>query len=73
MANSKGKSFINLILGILSLITVVCEDVFNAVDIHNKLIDRDNAHDPQPSISLLTKAETSTGFVHKGGIIKKDE
>jgi hypothetical protein len=73
MAYSKEKSFNNLILSPLSLITVLFEDLFGAVNIQNTLIDGKHALDPQPSISLLNNTETSDGFVIEGGIIKKDE
>jgi hypothetical protein len=51
MANSTEKLFNNILLSTLSLITVLFEEVFDAVNIQNTLIDCDNALDPWPSIS----------------------
>ncbi len=48
MANLKEKSFHDIILSTLSIITVLFEDVFDAVNIHNTLIDHKHALDPQP-------------------------
>jgi hypothetical protein len=73
MENLKEKSFHNIILSTLSLITVLFEDVFDAVNIHNTLIDCKHALDPQPSISLMNKTETSDGFAFEGGIINNQE
>jgi hypothetical protein len=73
MANSKEKSFNNIISSTLSLITVLFKDIFDTVNIHNTIIHCDNTHYPYPSISLVNKTETFAEFVYKGGVIKKDE
>ncbi len=72
-SNLKEKSFDDIISSTLSLITVLFENVFDAVNIHNRLIDRKYALDPQPSISLMNKTEISDGFVFEGGIIKNED
>jgi hypothetical protein len=51
MTNSKEKSFNHTISSTLSLITVSCEDFFDAINIHKALIDCNNSHIPQPSVT----------------------
>jgi hypothetical protein len=63
MANLKEKSFNDIISSTLSLIAVLFEDVFDALNIHNRLIDCDDALDPWPHVTLTNKTETFGGFV----------
>ncbi len=51
MANFKDTSFINTITSTLSLITVLFEDLFEAITIHSNFCGK--KEDPQSSISLL--------------------
>ncbi len=73
MANSKGKLFADIISSTLALITVLFEDVFEAVNIHKTLIDCDDTHDPWPYVTLMKTMDTSGGFVFEGGIIKNED
>jgi hypothetical protein len=73
MENLKEKSVTGIISSILALITVLFEDVVEAVDIHNTLIDSDDPQDPWPYITLMNTTETSGGFVFEGRIIKNEE
>ncbi len=56
MANSKDTSFKNIITSTLSLITVLFEDLFEAITIHKDFCGKKEV--PQPSISLLNKTNT---------------
>jgi hypothetical protein len=56
MANSKDSSFRNTITSTLSLITVLFEDLFEAITIHKDFCGEKEV--PQPSISLLNKTNT---------------
>ncbi len=56
MANSKDSSFNHTIKSTLSLITVLFEDLFEAITIHKDLCGI--KMDPKPSISLLNKTNT---------------
>ncbi len=60
MANSKETSFSNTISSTLSLITVVFEDLFEAINIHKEFWDE--KEDPEPSITLLNKTNTCDGY-----------
>jgi hypothetical protein len=73
MENSKEKSAADTISSTLALITVLFEDVVEAVNIHNTLIDNDDSQDPWPDIILMNRTETFDGFVFEGGIIKNEE
>jgi hypothetical protein len=73
MENLKEKSVAGTISSTLALTTVLFEDVVKAVNIHNTLIDHDDAHDPWPHVTLMNATETSGGFVFEGGIIKNEE
>jgi hypothetical protein len=59
MANSKDTSFKNTITSTLSLITVLFEDLFEAITIHKDFCGKKEV--PQPSISLLNKTDTCDG------------
>jgi hypothetical protein len=65
MANSKETSFNNTISSAISLVTVLFDDLFEAINIHNKFCGE--KLDPQPSISLLNKTNTFDGYV--GGFV----
>jgi hypothetical protein len=73
MENSKEKSAAGTISSTLALITVLFEDVVEAVNIHNTLIDSDDPQDPWLDFILMNRTETFGGFVFEGGIIKKEE
>jgi hypothetical protein len=60
MANSKDTSFNNTITSTLFLITVLFEDLFEAITIHKDFCGK--KEDPQPSISLLNKTNTFDGY-----------
>ncbi len=62
MANSKATSFSNTISSTLSLITVLCEDIFEAINIHNEVCGE--KEDPKPSITLLNKTDTCDSTMH---------
>ncbi len=53
MANSKETSFSNTMSSTLSLITVLCKGLFEAINIHKEFCGK--KEDPKPSISLLNK------------------
>ncbi len=59
MAKSKDSSFNNTITSTLSLITVLFEDLIEAIIIHKDLCGR--KMDPKPSISLLNKTDIFNG------------
>ncbi len=59
MANSKETSFNNTISSTLSLITVFCEDLFEAINIHKENCDEKQI--PHSSISFLNKTDTLDG------------
>ncbi len=50
MENLKDKSFAGTISSTLSFITVLFEDVIEAVNKHNTLIDCDDPQDPWPYV-----------------------
>jgi hypothetical protein len=60
MANSKASSFNNTITSTLSLITMLIEDLFEAITIHSDFCGR--KMDPKPSISLLNKTNIFNGY-----------
>jgi hypothetical protein len=60
MENSKDSSFKNTITSTLSLITVLFEDLFEAITIHKDFCGR--KIDPKPSISLLSKTNTLNDY-----------
>ncbi len=60
MAKSKETSFKNTISSTLSLITVLSEDLFEAITIHRDFSGK--KEDPKPSISLLNKTDTCDGY-----------
>jgi hypothetical protein len=60
MANSKETSFKNTISSTLSLITVLFQDLFEAITIHRDFSGK--KEDPQPSISLLNITNTFDGY-----------
>ncbi len=77
MANSKDSSFNHTITSTLSLITVLFEDLFEAITIHKDFCGE--KLDPHPSISLLNKTHTLNGydftiniFVDKFNSLQKD-
>jgi hypothetical protein len=59
MANSKDTSFKNTITSTLSLITVLFEDLFEAITIHKDFCGKKEV--PHHSISLLNKTYTCDG------------
>jgi hypothetical protein len=60
MTNSKETSFKKTISGTLSLITVLFEDLFEAITLHRDFSGE--KVDPEPSILLLNKTNTSDGY-----------
>ncbi len=56
MINSKETSFKKTISSTLSLITVIFEDLFEAITLHRDFSGE--KVDPKPSISLLNKTDT---------------
>ncbi len=60
MANSEDTSFKNTITSTLSLITVLFEDLFEAITIHKDFCGKMEV--PHPSISLLNKTNTFDGY-----------
>jgi hypothetical protein len=60
MANSKDKSFKNTITSTLSLITVLFEDLFEAITIHKDFCGKKVRL--EPSTSLLNKTDTCDGY-----------
>jgi hypothetical protein len=71
MANSKETSFSNTKSSTLSLITVLCEDLFEAIKIHNEFCSE--KEDPKPHITLLNKNKTCDGYDFNNDIINDDE
>ena len=71
MANSKETSFSNTISSTLSLITVLFEDVFEAINIHKECCDE--KQNPQPSITLLNKTNTFDGYDFNNDFISNVE
>jgi hypothetical protein len=71
MANSKETSFRNTISSTLSLITVLCEDLFEAINIHKEFCGE--KEDPKPSITLPNKTNTCDGYAFNIDVINNDE
>jgi hypothetical protein len=71
MENLKEKSPTGTISSTLALITVLVEDVVEAVNIHNTLINSDDPQDPWPDVIFMNR--TDGGFVFEAGIIKNEE
>jgi hypothetical protein len=71
MANSKETSFNNTISSTLSFITVLFEDLFEAVNIQAVLVGE--KVDPKPSITSPNKTNTWDGYDFNIDIIKDDE
>jgi hypothetical protein len=71
MANSKETSFSNTISSTVSLITVLCEDLFEAITIHKEFCGE--KEDPKPSFTLLNKTNTCDGYDFNIDIINDDE
>ncbi len=71
MAKSKETSFSNTISSTLSLITVLCEDLFEAVNIHREFCGEKEG--PKPSITLLNKTNACDGYDFHNDIINNDE
>jgi hypothetical protein len=71
VANSKETSFNNTISSTFSLITVLFEDLFEAVNMQGVL--RGEKEDPKPSITSLNKTNTCDGCDFNIDIINGDE
>jgi hypothetical protein len=71
MANSKETSFNNTISSTLSLITVLFEDLFEAINIQAVLCGE--KEDPKPSITSMNKTNTCDGYDFIINIINDDE
>ncbi len=71
MANSKETSFNNTISSTLSFITVLFEDLFEAVNIQVVLVGE--KEEPKPSITSLNKTNTCDGYDFNIDIINNDE
>jgi hypothetical protein len=70
-ANYKETSFNNTISSTLSLITVLCEDLFEAINIHKEFCEE--KQNPQPSITLLNKTNTCDGYDFYVDFVNNDE
>ncbi len=70
-ANSKETSFNNTKSITLSLITVLFEDLFKAINIHKEYYGK--KEDPKPSIALLNKTDSCDGYDFNIDIINNDE
>jgi hypothetical protein len=71
MANSKETSFNNTISSTLSLITVLFEDLFEAINIHMEFCGEKAG--PKASITSLNKTNTCDGYDFNIDIINDDE
>ncbi len=71
MANSKETLFNNTISSTLSFITVLFEDLFEAVNIQAVLVGE--KEEPKPSITSLNKTNTCDGYDFNIDIINEDE
>jgi hypothetical protein len=71
LANSKETSFYNTISCTLSSITVLFEDVFEAVNIQAVIVGE--KVDPKPSITSPNKTNTCDGYDFNIDIINNDE
>jgi hypothetical protein len=70
MANSKETSFNNTISSTLSLITVLFEDLFEAINIHKKFCGEKEG--PKASITSLNKTDTCDGYDFNIDFINND-
>ncbi len=71
MANSKETSFKNTISSTLSLITVLFEDLFEAINIHKEF--RCEKKGPEAFITSLNKTNTCDGYDFNIDIINNDK
>jgi hypothetical protein len=71
MANSKETSINNTISTTLSFITVLFEDLFEAINIQAVLVGE--KEEPKPSITSLNKTNTCDGYDFNIDIIINDE
>jgi hypothetical protein len=71
MANSKETSFSNTISSTLSLVTVLLEDLFIAINIHKEF--HGEKANPKPSITSLNTTNTCDGYDFNIDIINIDE
>jgi hypothetical protein len=71
LANSKETSFNNTISTTLSLITLLFEDLFEAINIQVEKCGE--KEDPKPSITSLNKTNTCDGYDFNTNIIDDDE
>ncbi len=71
MANSKETSFNNTISSTLSFITVLFEDLFEAINIQAVLVCE--KEEPKPSITSLNKTNTCDGYDFNIDVINNDE
>jgi hypothetical protein len=71
MVNSKEALFSHTISSTFSLITVVFEDLFEAIKIHKDCCDE--KQNPQPSITLLNKTTTCDGYNFNAEFISNDD
>jgi hypothetical protein len=71
MENSKETSFNNTISSKLSLITVLLEDLFEAINIHKEFCGEKEG--PKASITSLNKTNTCDGYDFNIDIINDDE
>jgi hypothetical protein len=71
MANSKETSFSDTISSTLSLITVLFEDLFEAINIHKKFCGKQEGS--KSSITLLNETDTCDGYDFNIDIINTDE
>ncbi len=71
MANSKELSFNNTVSNTLSFITVLFEDLFEAVMIQAELVGE--KEDPTPSITSPNKTNTCDGYDFNIDIINNDD
>jgi hypothetical protein len=71
MANSKEASFNNTISSTLSLITVLFEDLFEAINKHKEF--RGEKEGPKASITSLNKTNTCDVYEFNINIINDDE
>jgi hypothetical protein len=67
MENSKNSSFHHTITSTLSLITVLFEDLFEAITLHREISGEKARF--EPSTSLLNKTDTCDGYVFNIDII----
>jgi hypothetical protein len=71
MEKSKETSFNNTISSTLSLITVLFEDLFEAINIHKEFCGEKEG--PKASITSLNKINTCDGYDFNIDIINNDE